>query len=341
MMWLFTDASPTGPGAWVGQGPTRDAARPGAFHSRKLTLSQNAYPTHRQEALAIVEAIASFEYLLRNRRFTVVTDHESLTKMMIQKSLSGRQQRWLTFFSQLDFEIEYQPGTENFLADYLSRIDEWKPNSTDITLRDPTSQGSKTDGLSDTQALSIDTHYASSLDYPTDSEDAMYYASEEKPSPTLTSYNSILRSSLEYFINEGASYAITAPRHPKTPLINARIYHKAPQASHLPLAPIATGKARLYLLLPANKKRVTQRQAGRAALTITLNYIAKKKQRPVTGLRILGSESRTKRPKESEQPSKYLSPVKKNSPTIPPICHTSLKELHLLEWKNLFSIPLV
>jgi len=26
MIWLFTDTSPTGPGAWRGQGPTRDAA---------------------------------------------------------------------------------------------------------------------------------------------------------------------------------------------------------------------------------------------------------------------------------------------------------------------------
>jgi len=139
----------------------------------------------------------------------VVTDHESLTKMMTQKSLSGRQQRWLTFLSQFNFGIEYQPGTENFLADYLSRIHEGNTNSTDITLRDPTSQGSKTDALPDTPALSIDTHYASSLDYPTDSEDAMYYASDEKPSPTLTSYNSILRSSPEYLMNEAASFAVT------------------------------------------------------------------------------------------------------------------------------------
>jgi len=103
MVWLFTNASPTGSGAWVAQGPTRDAVRPAAFYTRKLTLAQNAYSAHHQKALAIVEAIASLEYLLRNRCFTVVTDHKSLTKIMAQKSVSGRQQRLLTFLSQLDF----------------------------------------------------------------------------------------------------------------------------------------------------------------------------------------------------------------------------------------------
>jgi len=214
---LFTDASPTGTRAWVGQGLTRDATRPAVFHSRKLTPSQNAYPTYYQDALAIVETIVSFEYLLRNRGFTVVTDHESLTKMMTQKGLSGRQQRWLTFLSQFDFGIEYQPGTENFLAEYLSRIHEGNLNSIDIMLRDPTSQGSKTDAFPDTPALSIDIHYTSSLDYLTDSEDAMYYVSDEKPSPTLTSYNSILRFSPEYLMNEVASFAVTRSQTTQSP----------------------------------------------------------------------------------------------------------------------------
>jgi len=37
MIGLFTNASPTGTGAWMGQGPTRDAPKPAVFHSRKLT----------------------------------------------------------------------------------------------------------------------------------------------------------------------------------------------------------------------------------------------------------------------------------------------------------------
>jgi len=94
MIWLITDASPTGTGAWMGQGPTRDAARPAACHSRKLTASQSNYPTHQQEMLAISEAMQAFAPHLLHRQFTVVTDDESLTKLMTQKNLNGRQQRW-------------------------------------------------------------------------------------------------------------------------------------------------------------------------------------------------------------------------------------------------------
>jgi len=67
MIWLFTDTSPTGTGACIGQGPTRDAARPAAFHRRKLMPSQSNYPTHQQETLAIIEAMETFAPHLLHR----------------------------------------------------------------------------------------------------------------------------------------------------------------------------------------------------------------------------------------------------------------------------------
>jgi len=50
---------------------------------------------------------------------------------------------------------------------------------------------------------------------------------------------------------------------------------------------------------------------------MTVSYTAEKKQRPVTGLRIRGSESRAKRPKESKQPSKDRSLLRKDFLTLP------------------------
>ena len=45
----------------------------------------------------------------------------------------------------------------------------------------------------------------------------MYYASDKKPSPALTSYNSILRSSPEYLMNEAASFAVTRSQTSQNP----------------------------------------------------------------------------------------------------------------------------
>ena len=67
-----------------------------SFHRGKLMPAQSNYPTQQRETLAIVKAMESFIHLLLPRHFTVVTDHESLTKLMTQKNLNGREQSWLT-----------------------------------------------------------------------------------------------------------------------------------------------------------------------------------------------------------------------------------------------------
>jgi transposase InsO family protein len=137
-IWLFTDASLTGTGAWVGQGPTPESAKPASFHSKKLTPTQTNYPTHQQEALAIVEAVKAFDHLLAGTKFTIVTDHQSLRYMMTQKSLGERQQRWANFLNRYEFEIQYRRGKTNYLADALSRLHEDNSSSTDLYLQDPT-----------------------------------------------------------------------------------------------------------------------------------------------------------------------------------------------------------
>ena len=212
MIWLFTDASPTGTGAWIGQGPARNAARSASFHSRKLTPAQSNYPTHQQETHAIVEAMELFAHLLLLRHFTVVTDHESLTKLMTQKNLNRRQQRWLTHIGKYDYEIEYQPGANNFLADYLSRIHEVVSGPQDITLKDPTLD--EKEPTPSARSLSIHTHYTSSREYSAESENAM---TQTNHSPTLTSRECIYSTSPDYLMNEISSHAVTRSQKRKIP----------------------------------------------------------------------------------------------------------------------------
>ena len=55
-------------------------------------------------------------------KFTWVTDHKGLIYLLNQKNLTGRQARWIEKISEFNFEITYIPGSENVLADALSRI---------------------------------------------------------------------------------------------------------------------------------------------------------------------------------------------------------------------------
>ena len=209
MIWLFTDRSPTGTRAWIGQGPTRDAARPAVFHSRKLTPSESNYPTHQQETLAIIHSMEAFAPHLLHRQFKVVTDHESLNKIMTPENLNGRQQRWLTPISHFDFKIEYMPGEKNLLADYLSRIHEGTPGPLDISLKDPTIVYDSLELPDPTQPLQINTSYASTTHFSIHSDDAMYHSGEDQTSPTLTSSDSISRCRPEYLMDEITSNAVT------------------------------------------------------------------------------------------------------------------------------------
>jgi len=94
---------------------------PVAYASRKLTPVEQTYSTREQEALAIVFAIDKFDCYLAGRRFTVVTDHRSLSWLMTQPMVKGRLANWAYKLRNYDFTIVYRRGSENHLADFLSR----------------------------------------------------------------------------------------------------------------------------------------------------------------------------------------------------------------------------
>ena len=60
-------------------------------------------------------------YLLGSKPFTVFTDHASLRTAIKSPHLSQRMARWLSFFAEYNFSVEYKPGKLNVIADALSR----------------------------------------------------------------------------------------------------------------------------------------------------------------------------------------------------------------------------
>ena len=124
-IWMMTDACTNGVGGVIAQGPDWKTAKVAAFYSAKLSAAQQNYPVHEQELLAGVETMLRHRDVLQGVHFIWVTDHESLKYLLTQKSLSGRQVRWLEKLSEFDFEIHHIPGTENLLPDALSRLYEF------------------------------------------------------------------------------------------------------------------------------------------------------------------------------------------------------------------------
>ena len=120
---LVTDASDVALGAALEQ-QVDNAWQPLGFFSRKLSKAETKYSTYDRELLAIYEAIRHFRHLLDARHFVVKTDHKPLIYAFQQKmeKASPRQLTHLDFISQFTTEIIHLAGSENIVADALSRL---------------------------------------------------------------------------------------------------------------------------------------------------------------------------------------------------------------------------
>ena len=119
---LDTDASDVGIGAVLSQIDENGAERVIAYASKALTKPEHRYCVTRKELLAVVSFIQHFRPYLLGRRFTLRTDHGSLTWLSQFKEPEGQLARWLERLQEYDFEICHRPGKKHQNADVLSRI---------------------------------------------------------------------------------------------------------------------------------------------------------------------------------------------------------------------------
>lgn len=92
-----------------------------AYESRKLKSHEVNYPTHDLELVAIMHVLSKWRHFLLGQHFELHSDHRSLQYLFTQPDLNARQQRWMEFLCEYDFEINYVHGKENVVADALSR----------------------------------------------------------------------------------------------------------------------------------------------------------------------------------------------------------------------------
>ena len=110
---------------WIGGSavtePGRWAVPPIAYGSRALTPHKKNYHSNKLKFLALKWAVTEhFKEYLPYQSFLVRTYNNPLTYIISTPNLDAMGHRWVSALAQFNFELEYQKGQDNIVADVLS-----------------------------------------------------------------------------------------------------------------------------------------------------------------------------------------------------------------------------
>ena len=121
---LETDASKYSLGAILQQVQEDGKYHPVAYASRALRGSEANYHSSKLEFLALKWAVTQqFKEYLMYQPFTIWTDNNPLTYVLMTPNLDATRHRWISALAGFNFKLKYLHGADNRVADVLSRME--------------------------------------------------------------------------------------------------------------------------------------------------------------------------------------------------------------------------
>ena len=131
---IMCDASDFAMGAVLGQIDEK-VFKAIYYASKTFNEAQENYSTTEKVMLAIVFACEKFRpYILGSH--VIHTDHAAIKYLMAKKEAKPRLIRWVLLLQEFDLEIKDNKGSDNVIADHLSRIERNKAEEEETRLKE-------------------------------------------------------------------------------------------------------------------------------------------------------------------------------------------------------------